>query len=137
MGTLYDPERAVLHAGAISLLKHLSKTADLYLVTRLSEHYKSMLKEFGVEHLFAGVSLVERKTKKVFEEMIRNTGREYDEVFCVGDVIWDEIIIGNKLGWKTIWFKNGKFGNVVPKDEVEIPWKTVESLEEIAALFEA
>ena len=78
---------------------------------------------------------MDRKTKKHFEEFVARKKRKYEEVFCVGDVIWEEIAIGNKLGWKTVRVKQGKFADAVPKSEEEMPWRTISNIGEVRGIF--
>ncbi len=136
MRTLYDPECHELYPGAFRMLQLLARTHDLYLVTRKEGQREHAIKDHGITDFFQDISFVDRKTQKHFAEIIEKSKREYEEIFVVGDVIWDEIMIGNKLGWKTIWFQNGKFKDALPKEEVEMPWKTAGSIAEILELFE-
>ncbi len=59
-----------------------------------------------------------------------------EEILVVGDRIKREITIGNRLGMKTAWFKNGKFKDELPESKDEEPTYTLTKLEDVIQLLE-
>ena len=135
MRTLYDPDSSLLYPETQSLLKFLEKFSELHLITRNEGQREYLIEELGIRKYFTSIHFLDRKTQKSFQEIIDSKKNEYEEIYCIGDVVWEEIMVGNKLGWKTIWLKHGKFGNTIPKDEAEIPWKIITSLGELKEIF--
>jgi FMN phosphatase YigB (HAD superfamily) len=56
-------------------------------------------------------------------------------VYVVGDYLHNEIRMGNKLGAKTIWFKQGRFSTLEPETEQDIPWKTITDMKQLHELI--
>ena len=133
--TLYDPLEKKPYPDTLVVLERLSVRADLYLVTRDGESRK-FLSDIGIYSFFKKVFFVERKTMKLFLSIAGHRKKKYEEVFVVGDTVWEEITVGNKLGYKTVLVRQGAYAGVVPKEEWEIPWKVVTGIGEIAGLVQ-
>ena len=135
MRTLYNPESLALYSETLSLLEFLNEFSELHLITRKEGQREQLVEELGIKKFFTSINFLDRKTQKSFQKIINPKKEMYEEIYCIGDVVWEEIMIGNKLGWKTIWLKHGKFGNTIPKEEAEIPWKVITSLYEVKEIF--
>lgn len=75
-------------------------------------------------------STIEEK-KKLFEEVAHKYKAKKGEVFIVGDRIDSEIRYGNMLGFVTVLFKHGKYKDLKPKDEFEVPTFTIQNLKQV------
>jgi putative hydrolase of the HAD superfamily len=73
---------------------------------------------------------VEEK-KELFEKIARKHKAKKGEVFIVGDRIDSEIRYGNMLGFVTILLKHGKYKDLKPKDEFEVPTFTIQNLKQV------
>ncbi|HLD00556.1 MAG TPA: HAD hydrolase-like protein [Candidatus Nanoarchaeia archaeon] len=67
----------------------------------------------------------------------RDSSERYQDkdVWIIGDRLDSEIRYGNKLGFKTIRLKQGKYKDLEPKDDSEIPTVTINSLTELAQVL--
>ncbi|MBI4981498.1 HAD hydrolase-like protein [Candidatus Woesearchaeota archaeon] len=65
---------------------------------------------------FSVVKTVEDdKTEEDFREVMRQINVKEEEILVVGDRIKKEIVIGNKIGLKTVWLKKGLYATELPK----------------------
>ncbi len=53
----------------------------------------------------------------------------------IGDRIKNEIKIANKVGIKTIWYKNGKFKDELPNADYEYPDYIITEIEELPKIL--
>lgn len=115
--TLFNPETESLYLGVLDLLKELSKRHKLYLISRFEASRLGRVKELNIEQYFQQVFFVEDKTLELFNQFV-----EQDEkTIVIGDRLCDEIFLGNKLGFTTIWLKQGKFASEEVKNKDEEP----------------
>lgn len=131
--TLYDPETQSLYPEAAVLLRNLSQKHDLYLIGRNEPGRSNKLDELDIRRYFKEVRFVDQKTEELFGNII--TDNE-NVTFVIGDRVYEEIAIGNKLGYRTIWVRQGKFSGETPRKEAENPLLTVHSLSEIEPILE-
>lgn len=132
MRTLYDPETRNLELGAKEVLEYSIKKYDCYLVSYDEGEKEELFIELGIKKFFTSIELVERKTKLTFQKILKN---KYRKVFVVGDRIESEIQIGNKLHFKTIWYRKGKFSTREPLKKIEHPKYIIENLIELKKLL--
>lgn len=130
--TLYNPETQSLSSNAVVLLEILSQKHKLYLVGRNEPERNNKLDELNIRKYFEQAQFVDRKTEELFRSIVTN---DKNVTFVIGDRIYEEITIGNKLGYKTIWVRQGKFCEEVPRNESENPLFTVHSLSEIEPIL--
>lgn len=130
--TLYDPEMHSLYPEAAVLLRNLSQEHDLYLIGRNEPGRSNKLNELDIRQYFKKTRFVDQKTEKLFIEIIT---KDQNIPFVIGDRVYEEITIGNKLGYRTIWVRQGKFSNEVPRNEAENPLFIVRNLSEIAPIL--
>ncbi len=128
MRTIYNPETGTLNPFAKNLLEHAYTSYDCFLVSKNGEGRNTLVAELGIENFFKSVHYVDTKTTDLFTEII---GNNYTEVYVIGDRISSEIATGNKLGYTTVWFKNGKFAEEGPTEESGDPDHIVLTLEEV------
>lgn len=128
--TLYNPDNDKLEDYAISLLEYLSTRAILILIGKGTESRQDLIETLNIKQYFQKIIIVEEKNIEQLKA-IKNQYTHIPIFYSIGDRVKKEIKLGNKMGFKTIWFKTGKFSSEVPQDEDERPWQTVTSLEEI------
>ena len=134
--TLYDKDAKSMHPGAVEFLEKYGKSYALALISRERESSAriALIKQLGIEHHFEIVIVRDRKGLDEFKEAMEKTGFGPEKSWSIGDKIKTEIAVGRQLGIKTIWFRHGKYANVLPEHEGEEPdyivgsWKEVEEI---------
>lgn len=129
--TLFNPDTDSLYQGVVELLQKLSENNELFLISRNEPGRENRLKEIGIKKYFNNLAFVEDKTAELF---IRLVGPRKN-VFVVGDRVKEEITIGNKLGFKTIWVQQGKFAAELPSNALEQATFTVKNIQEIQSII--
>lgn len=129
--TLFNPETSDLYDGALELLTSLSKKHTLFLVSRNEPIRHNRIAELGIKDFFADVRFVEKKEPKLFLELVNGS----KDVLVVGDRVRAEIFVGNSLGFKTVWVKQGLFGKEGPTSEMENPNHEIENISELKDLI--
>lgn len=130
--TLFDPETGALVSGALSVLEHFyTKGYPLHLVSKREGGRDELIDDFDIRRFFTTVSFVEDKAVPVQKIKEESEG----EVYVVGDYLKSEIRAGNMAGATTIWLRRGKFMEVNPEHEHEVPNHTIGELEELFELI--
>lgn len=129
--TLYDPDRNCLAEEIDDILKTYRKKYVLAIVAKGDQKRMSLLAESGVKGFFQFISFKEEKTDEDYRECLDRFHFKPNQCWSIGDRVKKEIAISKKLGLKTIWFKNGKFAQETPADELERPDYTIASFAEI------
>lgn len=130
--TVYDPELDALAEGAKDALEALKAAGHaLHLVSKLEPGRDDALDALGIRQYFESVAFVPEKE----EAMHRIAESAAGTVFVVGDHLHNEIRIGNRLGARTVWVKQGKFASLQPEGEHDEPWRTASSMREVPALI--
>lgn len=125
--TLYDPDTEKLMEGADELLQRLSRrNISMVLVSRREGAREEILSAFGISPMFNEVIFCEEKTDSLFREIIANYGQK--ENFVIGDYLYQEIRAGNQAGATTIHFKKGKFADIEPTGDMDVPDHTIDFL---------
>ena len=130
--TIFDPETNALVPFAYEALQ-IFKTQgiEMHLVSKLEVGREDALESLGVAEFFTTKSFVEDKETAMRALVTDATG----PVYVVGDYLHNEIRIGNQLGTKTVWLKRGRFSNLQPETEHDIPWRTIEDLKHLPKLL--
>jgi FMN phosphatase YigB (HAD superfamily) len=132
--TLYDPEKGAFMKGAIASLESLKKNGVmLFLIGKGTDERASLINELGLHRYFDEIIVREEKELKDFEYLKKKYA--YAVFYAIGDRVKKEITFGNLCGFKTIWFKNGKFADEVPENKDEKPWKTIRGFGELPSLI--
>ena len=129
--TLYDPETKSFYPGAVALVSALALKHELYLISRREPERANYLEQSGLKELFTDIAFVEEKTVALFQ---RFAGGDKNTV-VIGDRVTEEITIGNRLGLRTVWLKQGKFAAELPGNATEMPTETINCLADISALI--
>ncbi|MBI5754861.1 HAD hydrolase-like protein, partial [Candidatus Peregrinibacteria bacterium] len=124
-----------LFEGAFEILADLKNFGHrLFLIGKGTKERENFIYELKIDQFFEKIILKEEKDIQDFES-IKRVASSDEEIFSVGDRIKKEILLSNRCGFKTIWFKNGKFAEETPDQEDENPWKTIYALNELKSLF--
>jgi FMN phosphatase YigB (HAD superfamily) len=129
--TLFDPEARALYEGVPQLLEDLSVRNDLFLVSRNEPGRASAFSALGISRYFKKTIFADDKSAELFRELCGESA----DVFVVGDRVREEISIGNQLGWKTVWVRQGKFAHELPSNAHEDPMFTVRDVREIKTIL--
>ena len=129
--TLYDPETKQLIENAVDLLDFLKeKNTRLLLIGKGDSAMYDEINRLGVHDYFDKVIFTQSsKTSTLFHPFIDKRG-----TIVIGDRIRSEIAVGNELDAITIWVKQGKFKDELPRSQKETPTYTANSLLEIKGI---
>ncbi len=129
--TLYDPEEGI----SLATKKLVRELREQGLILALITRNESAKKDISSNLFFSFFSVVKTveddKNEEDFREVIKQINVKEEEILVVGDRIKKEIVIGNKIGLKTVWLKKGLYATELPETKAEEPWKTIEDLQEI------
>ena len=129
--TLFDPETNSLFPGVIEFLSSYSKNYSLALIGKGAEKRANLIEELNIKKYFKYFSLIEEKSEEDFLACLKEMNFDKKDCWSIGDRVKKEIMLSNKIGIKTIWFRNGKFANETPTVELEKPTFTISSFVEI------
>ncbi len=129
--TLFNPETDTLYVGVIELLESLHLQNELYLMSRNEPGRENRLRELGIGKFFSQIVFVEDKSLALFVDLVGDTR----DVIVVGDCVFDEIRIGNQLGYTTVLVRQGRFADVSPQNLQEKPDYTVDSIPALSILL--
>lgn len=130
--TLYNPDTMTLMEGAMAMLRTLKELGhSLYLVSKREAGRTKALEELEISEFFTDICFVDTKEAAI-EKIIREAA---DTTYVIGDYLHNEIRIGNRLGARTIWFQRGKFAHLTPETRHDIPWRTVQTLDDVPVLI--
>ncbi len=129
--TVYIPDEGIPIATQ-NLVRELKEQGIILAVITRNESAKKNIPFDPFFSFFSFIKTVEGdKTEEDFREVMKQIKVKDEEILVVGDRIKKEIIIGNKLGLKTVWLKKGLYATEIPKTKAEEPWKTIEDLQDI------
>jgi len=129
--TLFDPENGQLNLGVISVLEELALDYKLCLISiKSNEDRREQISRLGLDRYFSYVLVIDRyKTEDDFQQCLNSMSLAAKEVAVVGDRVTEEIYVGNKMGMRTLWYRSGKFSNVLPVNDAQSPDYTITKLE--------
>jgi FMN phosphatase YigB (HAD superfamily) len=133
--TLYDPDTGTFVEGALQTLEKLKKRNFLlFLIGKGTAARADLINELGLPRFFDEIIVKEEKEIADF----RYLKKKYPDAdfYVFGDRVKKEIRFGNECGFKTIWFKNGKFAEDLPETGQEKPWKIAADYGELEKALE-
>lgn len=134
--TVYEPTTGKLVEGVLMALSTIKSAGFiLYLVSRKEAGRKNILGELGVRHLFAKVEFVKEKSVPAFKKIIRGSKVRRNNIYFIGDYLYDEIRMGNQCGVKTVWFKHPKYADLKPQIPEDKAWKEITQLSELPSVL--
>lgn len=134
-GTLFDPATQGLMAGALEVLAAARERGYvLVLLSQAVPTRERLVRELGLTAYFAEVLLVERKSRRLLDELAERLDADVARSVVVGDRALGEVALGRRAGWQTIWLQAGRFAGEGP-DVAWPPHDTVHDLREVLALM--
>jgi putative hydrolase of the HAD superfamily len=133
--TLYNPDEKKLIDGAIDILSFLKdKGISLAVIGKGASDMYNEVECLGIKEYFDHIAFREgTKDAKLFEEVVAKAGA--DQTVFIGDRVRSELEVGNSLGCKTIWVRQGKFADEEPENKNQEPTYIVSSLNEAQDLI--
>lgn len=134
--TLYIPELQKIPEDTIGLLKCLKDMGfSLALISMKEPQREDIIESYNLSSFFSVLKFVEEKDIDVFKEVIHSLKCLPDEAIVVGDRIKSEIKIANMLGIRTVWYRQGKFSDELPTEELEFPDWTIDNLPQLVGII--
>lgn len=117
----------------------LAKRFPLVLVSNFYGNISTVLREFGLDHLFgdiieSAVVGIRKPDARIFALGVERLGKKAEEVAVVGDSYDKDILPSHSIGCHTIWFKGEGWTDEVVENSVAD--KVIGSLKEILPLAE-
>lgn len=121
------------------VLEELAKRFPLVLVSNFYGNISTVLREFGLDHLFgdiieSAVVGIRKPDARIFALGVERLGLKAEEVAVVGDSYDKDILPSHSIGCHTIWFKGEGWTDKVVENSVAD--KVIGSLKEILPLAE-
>lgn len=121
------------------VVEELAKRFPLVLVSNFYGNISTVLREFGLDHLFgdiieSAVVGIRKPDARIFALGVERLGLKAEEVAVVGDSYDKDILPSHSIGCHTIWFKGEGWTDEVVKNPVAD--KVIGSLKEILPLAE-
>lgn len=121
------------------VLEELAKRFPLVLVSNFYGNISTVLREFGLDHLFSdiiesAVVGIRKPDARIFALGVKRLGMKAEEVAVVGDSYDKDILPSHSIGCHTIWFKGEGWTDEVVENPVAD--KMIGSLKEILSLAE-
>ncbi len=124
---------------AIKVLSALRKKGiKLVLLTFGKEkRQRNKIEKLGIEKYFDKVLITNYPEKdKPLIEILNEFKVKPNETLVLGDKIFSEIKIANKLGITTVQYKHGRFKDVLPEDKYEYPDYKVNKHSQLLSIVE-
>lgn len=121
------------------VVEELAKRFPLVLVSNFYGNISTVLREFGLDHLFgdiieSAVVGIRKPDARIFALGVERLGMKAEEVAVVGDSYDKDILPSHSIGCHTIWFKGEGWTDEVVENPVAD--KVIGSLKEILPLAE-
>ncbi len=131
--TPWHKEDERLYADTIECLKKLQGHYKLGIIANQSLGSKERLEKYGIlGYIDVVVASAEegvaKPDKRIFEIALERAKCKPEEAAMVGDRLDNDIMPANAIGMYTIWIKQGNWKDACPREELEQPDMTVESL---------
>lgn len=129
--TVYNPLTGKLMEGAQELLNKLE--ADGVRMSLLSKTFhdgrREEIEALGIANYFDAILVTfDDKQKAHFDKLLAAMNTAPSKTVVIGDRVKSEIALGNRIGMRTIWFRNGKFRDELPEAPSERPNKIISDL---------
>ena len=134
--TPWHKEDERLFPDTMKCLKKLHGQYRIGIIANQSLGSKERLERFGIlEYIDLVVASAEegmaKPDKRIFMIALEQAGCKVNEAAMVGDRLDNDIVPANEIGMYTIWIKQGNWKDACPREELEQPDMTVESLCEL------
>lgn len=139
--TLYNPDAAKLIKGAVEVLVYARQknyTGILFSKNKVGAMpIKEQLESLDINEYFQAIIESEGKNIKDIEQLLLFYPPDKTKSYLISDRAQTDISVGNALGFKTVWFKNGKFACDLPRTAEETPLFTIDKLIEFKHILES
>ena len=133
--TIYDPEKNIIEKETIELFIFLrDNNISLGLISTYKKNRINLINGYNLRDYFDEILFVEEKCKNDFIYIIKKLNSTKEQTLIVGDYLRDEIKIGNLLRIITVWYKRGKFSNLVP-GKLEVSKFIISNLNELKGII--
>ena len=131
--TPWHKEDERLFPDTMKCLKKLHGQYRIGIIANQSLGSKERLERFGIlEYIDLVVASAEegmaKPDKRILMIALERAGCKVNEAAMVGDRLDNDIVPANEIGMYTIWIKQGNWKDACPREELEQPDMTVESL---------
>ena len=135
--TLYDPESKTLINGTKELLEMFSDhNIPMFLIGKGESDMYREVDRLGVKKFFKEIKFVEgEKNPEYYKPHIDSLNPS--QTFVIGDRARSELATGKSLATTTVWVRQGKFADELPKNEQMVPDYQVDSLIELRKLIQS
>jgi FMN phosphatase YigB (HAD superfamily) len=106
------------------------------LVTKGDEVWQNKkIDTLGLRNFFNEIMICKTDNEKMV--LFQKAKEKFPEetIWCIGNRIDSEIRYGNKLGFKTVLIKHGKYKNLQPIDKFEVATHTINKFTELRGLI--
>ena len=136
----WDKSRLLLYPDSKSVLEHFRGRCYLGLLANQSPGTESRLRAYEIIDYFdlilASAELgLAKPDPAIFEYALKQSGCDPAKTWMVGDRIDNDIRPANIAGWHTIRILNGYNEKQQPRDDLEVPDYTVDTLGEIIEII--
>jgi len=138
IGTLYGRNNGLFNYSKKVLEELRSRNYKLVLVSiagKGEETRNREIEESGLKPYLDEIVVGDGKNEEIFMRAINNVNASTKNTFVVGDRMKREISVGNKIGCKTYWIKNGDYAHETPNEETGQPTQTIKSLKDILQIL--
>lgn len=139
--TLYDPDAGALIEGAVDVLicaRQKGYTSILFSKNKTGETpIKEQLDRLAISRYFQAVIESEEKNIKDIKQLLFLYPPDKTKSYLISDRAQTDISVGNALGFRTVWFKNGKFARDLPRTAEETPLFTIDKLIQFKHILES
>ena len=125
-----------LYPGAAEILQQLAEEYTLALAGNAPANITGVLDDLGVLRWFrhrevSGSIGIKKPDERFFLTILDKAGFAPSEAIMIGDRLDNDIIPAKRLGIRTIWFRQGRYAALEPREPDEIPDGTVTRLEDL------
>ena len=137
IGTLYPFGGKGLFPYSEKILEKLHKKYKLAVISKAtSDNVETRMKQIHSIKKYFDVIIVDvDKTAEQYIECMKKLSVKQENTLVVGDRTLREIQIGNQLGCKTYWIRNGRYAHEVPTKETGKPTKIINSVEDLLTIL--
>ncbi|MEK9165363.1 MAG: HAD hydrolase-like protein [Patescibacteria group bacterium] len=139
--TIYDPDARALIKDAMDVLIYAHQKGYkgiLFSKNKAGEMpIKEQLNKLAISEYFQAVIESEEKNIKDIKQLLFLYPPDKTRSYLISDRAQTDIPVGNALGFRTVWFKNGKFASDLPRTAEETPLFTIDKLIEFKHILES
>lgn len=137
----FDYMHAALYPGVHEVLEELSRRYHLGVIANQSCGAEERLRHWNIRQMMCLVLSsaelgVEKPDPRIFQMALEQAGCRADEAVMVGDRLENDIGPAKRLGWRTIWIRQGISQFQVARDTSEEADCTIETLAELPRALE-